>query len=682
MIPTNKSPFPHLFQPLDLGFTTLKNRVIMGSMHTGLEEAENGYERMAHYFHERAKGGVSLMITGGIAPNFSGRISPSASQLSFSWQVKKHKVITKAVHAVDGAKICMQILHAGRYAYHPLGAAPSKLKSPITPFTPRKLSLWGIKKTISDFARCAYLAKQAGYDGVEVMGSEGYFINQFIVPRTNHRNDRYGGSSENRIRIALDIINAIRKRVGKEFILIFRLSMLDLVEEGSTWEEVVNLAKALEAAGVDLINTGIGWHEARIPTIATMVPRGAFTWITERLKKEISIPLIATNRINTPEMIESTLASGQADMVCMARPFLADPYFIQKAEQNKSTSINTCISCNQACLDHVFKQKIASCLVNPKACHETLFKTSPVKISKKLAVVGAGPAGISFAIEAAELGHKVTLFEKSDQLGGQFNIAKEIPGKEEFSETLRYFKQRIDDLKIDVQFNTEANLEVLSDNFDEFVIATGVRPRIPKIKGIDLPHVLTYQDVLLHKQPVGDKVALIGAGGIGFDSAEFLAHGHNQKSTSLDQQSFYDEWGIDTDYKNRGGIKNKHAIPSSRKIYLLQRKATELGINLGKTTGWIHRQSLVDKDVTMLAGVEYHEITSTQLHISVNGEARSLDIDNVVLCAGQLSNNELYKALKAANKPVHIIGGADLAVEIDAKKAINDGVTLAHTLSQ
>ncbi|MFT6386980.1 MAG: 2,4-dienoyl-CoA reductase (NADPH2) [Cellvibrionaceae bacterium] len=651
-------------------------------MHTGLEEAEDGYERMAHYFKERAKGGVSLMITGGIAPNFSGRISPFSSQLSFSWQVKKHKIITEAVHTVEGAKICMQILHAGRYAYHPLAAAPSKIKSPISPFMPRKLSHWGIKKTISDFARCAYLAKQAGYDGVEIMGSEGYFINQFIVPRTNHRSDQYGGSIKNRIRIALDIINAIRKRAGKKFILIFRLSMLDLVEGGSTWEEVVTLAKALEEAGVDLINTGIGWHEARIPTIATMVPRGSFTWITERLKKEVSIPLIATNRINTPEMIESTLASGQADMVCMARPFLADPYFIQKAQQNKSTSINTCISCNQACLDHVFKQEIASCLVNPKACNETLFKISAAKKPKYLAVVGAGPAGISFTIEAAELGHKVILFEKSDQLGGQFNIAKEIPGKEEFSETLRYFKQRIVELNIDVQFNTEVDVDMLSEKFDDIIIATGVRPRIPSIKGIDFPHVLTYQDVLLYKKPVGNRVALIGAGGIGFDSAEFLAHDPHQQSTSLNKHAFYDEWGIDTEYKNRGAIKNKKNTPSSRHIYLLQRKTTNLGKNLGKTTGWIHRQSLTDKKVTMLAGVEYHEITSTQLHISVDGEARSLDIDNVILCAGQLSNNELYKALKLANKSVHIIGGAHLAVEIDAKKAIKDGVTLAHTLSQ
>lgn len=681
-----KNPFPHIFEPLDLGFTQLKNRVVMGSMHTGLEEADHGYERMARYFQERALGGVGLMITGGIAPNFSGRASPFASQLSFPWQVKHHKIITDAVHKVDNAKICMQILHTGRYAYHPLAAAPSKIKSPISPFKPRALSQWGIRKTISDFARCAHLAQKAGYDGVEIMGSEGYFINQFLVPRTNHRTDQYGGVIENRMRIALDIVNAIRQKVGTHFILIFRLSLLDLVEQGSTWDEVIILAKALEKAGVNLINTGIGWHEARVPTIATMVPRGSFTWITERLKKEVAVPLIATNRINTPEMIESVIASGQADMVCMARPFLADPYFLEKAKQNKAASINTCISCNQACLDNVFQQKIASCLVNPKACHETVFDTKQSLKEKHFAVVGAGPAGISFAIEAAELGHKVTLFEGSTQLGGQFNIAKEIPGKEEFYETLRYFKQRILDLNITVKFNTEATANTLNDannTFDDIIIATGVRPRIPDIKGIDLPHVLTYQDVLLHKKPVGNKVALIGAGGIGFDSAEFLAHDHEQVSTSLDKEAFYNEWGIDTDYVNRGAVKEKVSILSSRQLYLLQRKVSKLGKGLGKTTGWIHRQSLADKKVTMLAGVEYHEITPTHFHISVEGEARSLDIDNVVLCAGQLSNKELYEELSASRPDsVHIIGGAHLALEIDAKRAINDGVTLAHQLSQ
>jgi len=680
-VPENS--FPNIFKPLDLGFTQLKNRVVMGSMHTGLEEADHGYERMARYFQERALGGVGLMITGGIAPNFSGRASPFASQLSFPWQVKHHKIITEAVHQVDNAKICMQILHTGRYAYHPLAAAPSKIKSPISPFTPRALSQWGIRKTIRDFANCAKLAKKAGYDGVEIMGSEGYFINQFIVPKTNHRSDQYGGKIENRMRIALDIVNAIRQKVGSNFILIFRLSLLDLVEQGSTWDEVITLAKALEKAGVNLINTGIGWHEARAPTIASMVPRGSFTWVTERLKKEVAIPLIATNRINTPEKIESVIASGQADMVSMARPFLADPYFLEKAKQNKATSINTCIGCNQACLDYVFQQKIASCLVNPKACHETVFNTKKTRAEKHFAVVGAGPAGISFAIEAAELGHKITLFERSAQLGGQFNIAKEIPGKEEFNETLRYFKQRILDLNIKVKFNTETTKEILNNDFDDIIIATGVRPRIPDIKGVDLPHVLTYQDVLLDKKSVGNKVALIGAGGIGFDSAEFLAHDHAQVSTSLDKEAFYNEWGIDTDYLNRGAVKEKVSILSSRELYLLQRKASKLGKGLGKTTGWIHRQSLADKNVTMLAGVEYHEITPTHFHISVEGEARSLDIDNIVLCAGQLSNKALYNELISTRPDsVHIIGGAHLAIEIDAKRAINDGVTLAHQLSK
>lgn len=684
---TTNTPYPLLFEPLDLGFTRLKNRVIMGSMHTGLEEAKDGYQRMATYFQERAKGGVGLMITGGIAPNFSGRASPFASQLSFPWQVNKHKIITDAVHEVADAKICMQILHTGRYAYHPLAAAPSKIKSPISPFSPRALSSWGIRKTIRDFARCARLAQRAGYDGVEIMGSEGYFINQFIAPRTNHRQDQYGGNIDNRIRIAIDIVSAIRERVGNNFIVIFRLSMLDLVEEGSTWEEVIYLAKALERAGVDLINTGIGWHEARIPTIATMVPRASFTWITERLKKEVNIPVIATNRINTPEMIEAILAKGQADMVCMARPFLADPYFLQKAERGQANAINTCISCNQACLDHIFQQKTASCLVNPKACHETFFTTQTIKIQQHFAVVGAGPAGIAFAIEAAELGHRVTLFERSNQLGGQFNIAKEIPGKEEFHETLRYFKYRIEQLKIDLRLNTTVTADQLGRNFDAVIIATGVRPRIPDIKGIDLPHVLTYQDLLLHKKPVGNKVALIGAGGIGFDSAEFLAQ-HQQTAVEpdkIDKDQFYNEWGIDKQYKHRGAVKEKVSTPAPRHIYLLQRKASRLGKDLGKTTGWIHRQSLKDKQVTMLSGVEYQEISPTHLHININGEARSLEVDNVVLCAGQLSNSELYKELKTkktAEQSIHIIGGAHLAVEIDAKRAISDGVKLAHELSQ
>lgn len=678
-------PFPHTFTPLDLGFTQLKNRVVMGSMHTGLEEAANGFERMASYFRERAQGGVGLIITGGISPNFSGRVAPHSSQLSFPWQVGKHKTITNAVHETDGAKICLQILHSGRYGYHPLCAAPSRVKSPISPFKPRALSTWGVGKTIRDFANCAKLAKKAGYDGVEIMGSEGYLINQFVAPRTNKRTDQYGGDLTNRIRFPLDIINKVREEVGKEFIIIFRLSMIDLVEQGSTWEEVVTFAKALEAAGVDLINTGIGWHEARVPTIATMVPRAAFTWVTEKLKQEISTPLITTNRINTPEVIEDILSSLQADMVCMARPFLADPHFLTKAAANQPEAINTCISCNQACLDHVFKQKIASCLVNPKACHETEFvaaKTITTTKQKTFAVIGAGPAGLSFAIEAAQLGNSVTIYERNHEIGGQFNIAKEIPGKEEFKETLRYFKHHIEKLGITLHLNTEVTSDNLTNNYDEIIISTGIRPRVPTIPGVELPNVLTYQDLLWKKQAVGQTVAIIGAGGIGFDAAEFLAHKPNTSPTSLDKQAFFEEWGIDTTYKNRGAIKPKTSEASPRKIYLLQRKSTKMGKGLGKTTGWIHRQSLVDKGIEMLTGVEYKQISEKGVVISINGEERLLEVDSVILCSGQLSNSELYHSMKEKKDNVHLIGGALLASEIDAKRAIDEGVRLAHTLTQ
>ncbi len=677
-------PFPHTFKPLDLGFTQIKNRVVMGSMHTGLEEAEDGFNKMASYFRERAKGGVGLIITGGISPNFSGRVAPHSSQLSFPWQVGKHKIITDAVHETEGAKICLQILHSGRYGYHPLCAAPSKIKSPISPFTPRALSTWGIKKTIRDFANCAKLAQKAGYDGIEIMGSEGYLINQFVAPRTNKRSDQYGGDINNRIRFPLEIIDAVRNKVGKDFIIVFRLSMLDLVDEGSTWEEVVIFAKALEAAGVNLINTGIGWHEARVPTIATMVPRAAFTWITEKLKQEIATPLITTNRINTPEVIEDILSSEQADMICMARPFLADPYFLAKAAKGEAAAINTCISCNQACLDHVFQQKISSCLVNPKACHETEFIATDSVASKQkdFAVIGAGPAGLSFAIEAAKLGNKVTVYERNSEIGGQFNIAKEIPGKEEFKETIRYFKHHIESLSITLKLNSEVTPDNLVKSYDHVIVSTGIRPRVPEIKGVDLPNVLTYQDLLWKKQAVGQTVALIGAGGIGFDAAEFLAHDPSHLPTSLDKQAFFEEWGIDTTYKNRGAIKPKVSENSPRKIYLLQRKTTKMGKGLGKTTGWIHRQSLADKGIDMITGVDYKEITDKGLIVTVNGKERTLEVDNVVLCSGQLSNNELYHSLKEQQDNVHIIGGALLASEIDAKRAIDEGVRLAHTLAQ
>lgn len=673
------SNYPHLFKPLDLGYTQLKNRVLMGSMHTGLEEAKNGYERMAVYFRARAEGGVGLMVTGGVAPNLAGRVSPFASQLSFPWQVKRHRLVTDAVHEIDGVKICMQILHSGRYGYHPFCVSASRLKSPISPFKPWPLTALGIKKTIFDFANCARLAQKAGYDGVEIMGSEGYLINQFIAPRTNKRTDRYGGEFENRIRLALDIVKAVRKKTGSEFIIIFRLSMLDLVDGGSEWKEVVDLAKKLEAAGVTIINTGIGWHEARIPTIATMVPRAAFSWVTEKLKPEISIPLITTNRINTPDVAEEIIAAGQADMVSMARPFLADPEFMNKAQQGKAHHINTCISCNQACLDHVFENRIASCLVNPKACHEIEFKTSIKKAPKNIAVVGAGPAGISFALEARSLGHSVIIFERNNEIGGQFNIAKEIPGKEEFHESIRYFKTQISALKIDLRLNTEADEKVL-DGFDEVVIAAGVRPRIPKIEGVLSDNVLTYQDALLFKKPVGQSVALIGAGGIGFDTAEYLAHNPLQQPSSLDKQGFYKQWGIDTDYTNRGALMDKQTDASYRDIYLLQRKNTKFGKDLGKTTGWIHRQSLRDKGVRMIGGVAYEKITSQGLHVSVNQKQQLLEVDTVVLCAGQLSNNELYSRLESSGKKVHIIGGAKRAIEIDAKRAIDDGVRLAQVI--
>lgn len=671
--------YSHLFKPLDLGFTKLKNRVLMGSMHTGLEEAKNGYERMAVYFNARAEGGVGLMVTGGVAPNLAGRVSPFASQLSFPWQVKHHRIVTTAVHQVEGAKICMQILHSGRYGYHPFCVSASRLKSPISPFKPWALTSIGIRKTIFDFANCAALAQKAGYDGVEIMGSEGYLINQFIAPRTNKRTDRYGGEFENRIRLALEIVRAIRNKAGPDFIIIFRLSMLDLVDGGSTWDEVVALAKQLEAAGVNIINTGIGWHEARIPTIATMVPRAAFSWITEKLKPEVSIPLITTNRINTPDVANEIIATGQADMVSMARPFLADPEFMNKAKKGRADHINTCISCNQACLDHVFKNKIASCLVNPRACHETQFSQGGRSAPKTIAVVGAGPAGLSFAVEARSLGHRVVIFERNKEIGGQFNIAKEIPGKEEFRETIRYFTVQLKELKIDLRLQTEADLESLKE-FDHIVIAAGVRPRIPEIAGIQSDKVLTYQDVLLHKKPVGRSVALVGAGGIGFDAAEFLAHDPEHIPTSLDKQAFFREWGIDTDYNRRGAIIEKQKIEPYRQIYLLQRKTTKFGQGLGKTTGWIHRQSLRDKGIRMIGGVAYEKVSDRGLHITINEKEEILKVDSIILCAGQVSNNELYGPLESAGKNVHIIGGAKRAMEIDAKRAIDDGVRLAHTI--
>lgn len=670
--------YPKLLAPLDLGFTTLKNRVIMGSMHTGLEELKGGYEKMAVFYGERAKGGVGLIVTGGIAPNVAGWVSPFASKLTNSRTAAKHKVVTDAVHA-NGGKICLQILHTGRYGYHPFLVAPSAQKSPISPFKPWKLSKRGIEKTIKDYARCARLSKEAGYDGVEVMGSEGYLINQFIAPKTNKRTDEWGGSYENRIKFPLEIVRKIRKEVGTDFIIIFRLSMLDLVQGGSSWDEVVILAKELEKAGVTIINTGIGWHEARIPTIATMVPRAAFSWVTKKMMGEVSIPLVTTNRINDPKVAEEVLEEGCADMISMARPFLADPEIIKKAAEGREDEINTCIGCNQACLDHVFKRETATCLVNPRACHETELNFLPVTKAKNIAVVGAGPAGLSCATNLASRGHKVTLFDAASEIGGQFNIAKQIPGKEEFYETIRYYNKQIELHNVDLKLNTKVEVDDLT-GFDEVVIAAGIIPRKLKMEGIDHPKVLSYIDVLKLKKEVGKKVAIIGAGGIGFDTAEYLTH--EGKSTSQDVQAFLKEWGIDPENEVRSGIEGitPEPEPSPREVYLLQRKDTKVGAGLGKTTGWVHRIALKNKNVKMINSVQYVKIDDQGLHVTIKGEPKVLEVDNVVICAGQLSKNEMYEPLKEKGVSVHIIGGAFMAGELDAKRAIEQGSKLAAQL--
>ncbi|MDX7920760.1 NADPH-dependent 2,4-dienoyl-CoA reductase [Aeromonas media] len=674
------SLYPTLLTPLDLGFTQLKNRVLMGSMHTGLEEEKGGFDKLAAFYAERARGGVALIVTGGIAPNLRGRLVPHGSQLSFPWQVAKHKKVTGAVHQ-EGGKIALQILHAGRYAYHPFSLAPSAIRAPISPFKPRAMSERQIRGTIRDFASTAALAKAAGYDGVEVMGSEGYLINQFICERTNQRSDGWGGSSENRMRFPLEIVRAIRERVGSDFIIIFRLSMLDLVEKGSSLEEVIALGKALEQAGVSLINTGIGWHEARIPTIATSVPRGAFSWVTAELKKHLTVPLITTNRINTPEVAERILAQGEADMVSMARPFLADPEFVIKAAENRADEINTCIACNQACLDHVFKQKRASCLVNPRACFETELTFGRVPQPKKLAVVGAGPAGLAFACYAAERGHQVSLFDQAPTIGGQFNFAKQIPGKEEFHETLRYFARRLEKCGVELYLGQRQSAEsLLGGGFDEVILATGIRPRTPNIPGIDHPKVLSYLDVLRDGKPVGNKVAVIGAGGIGFDVAEFLVEKKVEGSADHHRDHWLREWGIDKSLGERGGLMTPVIDAPERQIWLLQRKESKVGDGLGKTTGWIHRTVLKNRKVQMLSGVQYLRIDDEGLHIQV-GEARQcLPVDQVIICAGQEPLRELQAGLQAAGKPVHIIGGADVAAELDAKRAIRQGAELASVI--
>ena len=650
----------------------------MGSMHTGLEETKNGFEKMAAYFGERAKGGVGLIVTGGIAPNRAGWVAPFSAKLTKQAEADEHIPITEAVHSHDG-KICLQILHAGRYGYHPLSVAPSAIKSPITPFKPWKLSRKGIANTIKAFAKTAGLAQSAGYDGVEIMGSEGYLINQFITKKTNKRTDEWGGDYKNRIRFPIEIVKAVREKVGPDFIIIYRLSMLDLVHDGSSWEEVVQLANEIEAAGATILNTGIGWHEARVPTIATMVPRGGFSWVTHKLMGKVGIPLITTNRINTPEVAEKILAAGHADMVSMARPFLADPDFVNKAKNNKAHHINTCIACNQACLDHIFENKTATCLVNPRACNELDLNYLPTTARKKVAVVGGGPAGLSYATIAAERGHEVTLFEKSDRLGGQFNLAKRIPGKFEFQETIRYYKVQLELNGVDVRLNTTFDPSYLQkEKFDHVVLATGVTPRKINIPGIDHPKVLSYYDVLAHNKSVGNRVALIGAGGIGFDVAEFLAEADPEQEPRV--AHFMNEWGVDQQITNRGGLKDAEPVPPIREIYLLQRSGGKLGAKLGKTTGWIHRSSLKMKRVKMIGSVQYEKIDDQGIHLNVKGKSTLLEVDSVVVCAGQEPLRDLLAPLQAAGISVQLIGGADEARELDAKRAIDQGARLAAAL--
>ncbi len=675
----NMSAYPHLLKPLDLGFTTLKNRVLMGSMHIGLEEAPQGYERMAAFYAERAKGDVGLIVTGGVSPNDDGVVFSHGTKLDTVEEAEKHKVITQAVHDAGG-KIAMQILHTGRYSYQANNVAPSAIQAPINPIKPKALSSAEVQQTIDDFANCAKLAQYAGYDGVEIMGSEGYLINEFIAARTNHRDDEWGGSYENRIRFPIEIVKRTRALVGENFIIIYRLSMLDLVEGGSSIEEVIQLAKEIEKAGATIINTGIGWHEARIPTIATKVPRAAFTWVTEKLKGEVSIPLVTSNRINTPEMAEHVLASGHADMVSMARPMLADAEFVLKASEGRSDEINTCIGCNQACLDHIFSMKIATCLVNPRACYETELIFKDAQVQKNIAVIGAGPAGLSFAVYAADRGHQVKIFEASHQIGGQFNIAKTVPGKEEFYETLRYFARQIElRPNIELILNHKATYEELSQaNFDEIVVATGVTPRQLQFEGIEHPKVLSYLQVLKERVPVGQRVAIIGAGGIGFDTAEYLTH--EGESGSLNPEKFYEEWGIDTQYEHVGGLKQPKVETSEREIYLLQRKTAVVGAGLGKTTGWIHRAGLKNRQVKMLAGVQYNKVDDQGLHITIDGQPSVLEVDHVVICAGQESFTAMYDQLKTDGKNVHLIGGAKEAGELDAKRAIRQGAELAAVL--
>lgn len=670
--------YPHLLAPLDLGFTTLKNRVLMGSMHTGLEEHPNGSARLAAFYAERARAGVGLIVTGGISPNQHGVVHAGASIFDHENQIPHHKIITDAVHQAGG-KIALQILHTGRYSYQPQPHAPSAIQAPINPYPPIEMTEDMIQQTLSDFAQCARLAQHAGYDGVEIMGSEGYLINQFLAARTNQRDDEWGGDFMRRMRFAVECVRRVRAAVGREFIIIYRLSMLDLVEEGSDWKEIEQLAVQVEHAGATLINTGIGWHEARIPTIATMVPRAGFSWVTRRLMGKVSIPLITTNRINHPDVAEAVLADGCADMVSMARPFLADPAFVQKAASGRVDEINVCIGCNQACLDRIFEHKLTSCLVNPRACHETELVLTATEKPKRLAVVGAGPAGLAFATTAAQRGHHVTLFDADNQIGGQFNIAKQIPSKEEFHETLRYFKRLLIIHNIQQRLGQRVEAADLSE-FDEVILATGIVPRHLDLPGSDMPHVLSYTQVLRDKLPVGKRVAIIGAGGIGFDTAEYLSQ--FGQSTSLNSAAFAEEWGIDLQLKQRGGLAKDgmHPTHSPRKIYLLQRKTSKVGEGLGKTTGWIHRVSLQKRGVIMINGAQYHHIDEHGLHLIRDGQIECLPVDNVIICAGQESQQALLAPLQNMGKTVHLIGGADVARELDARRAIDQGTRLALTI--
>ncbi|MEG0053802.1 MAG: NADPH-dependent 2,4-dienoyl-CoA reductase [Comamonas sp.] len=669
------SHYPHLTAPLDLGFTTLRNRVLMGSMHVGLEEAPNGFQRMAAFYAERARGEVGLIVTGGIAPNECGRPAPGGAMLVHEGHAAQHRVVTDAVHA-EGGKIAMQILHFGRYAYHPQQVAPSALQAPINPFKPHALTPDEVEQTVEDFVRCAALAQFAGYDGVEIMGSEGYLINEFIAARTNHRDDAWGGSYAKRMRFPVEIVRRTRERVGRNFIVVYRLSMLDLVEGGSTIEEVIELAQAIEAAGATILNTGIGWHEARIPTIATKVPRAAYAWVTQKLVGQVGIPLITSNRINTPEVAERLLAEGYADMVSMARPLLADADFVRKARQGRADEINTCIGCNQACLDHTFGGKITSCLVNPRACHETELVITPAAQPKRIAVVGAGPAGLSFAVTAAQRGHAVTLFDAASEIGGQLNIAKKVPGKEEFHEMLRYYRKQLSLHQVALQLGQRVDAQALSQaGFDEVVLATGIQPRALQLEGIHHPKVLNYLDVLRDEKPVGTSVAVIGAGGIGFDVSEYLTH--SGASGAVAPAKFYAEWGIDPHYAQAGGLRKEQVEAPARRVHMLQRKTSKLGDQLGKTTGWIHRTSLKVRGVGMTAGVDYERIDDDGLHITVDGQPQVLAVDNVVVCAGQEPLRTLQAPLQAAGCTVHLIGGADVAAELDAKRAIAQGTRLA-----